>query len=127
MKIPARPLAFDELIRRHAARFPIVLREAANDPAPRGRWRHWDTVRHLQPPAGLTHEEWWLGIKLARRGMLESLPLVDLHGVPFQMATPDPALQMFHEIDRDAAGELKSAGQPITNPDTRNYYLVNSL
>lgn len=30
------------------------------------RYVHWDKIRHRQPPTGLTPEQWWVAIKLAR-------------------------------------------------------------
>ncbi|MCH9611318.1 MAG: Fic family protein [Chlamydiae bacterium] len=39
------------------------------------KYRHWDILRHLQPPAGLTHEEWWSGLKILRSFGRRKLPL----------------------------------------------------
>jgi hypothetical protein len=33
---------------------------------PDGRYLHWDQLRHRQPPAGLTIEEWWTAMRFAR-------------------------------------------------------------
>src|SRR5437588_9056648 len=75
---------------------------AARDPAPAGRYRHWDTLRRLSPPPGLTLEEWWAALKLGRAALLRPLPLKDAHGRPFQIALPDPALVLLHLVDRRA-------------------------
>ena len=35
----------------------------------------WDKLRYKTPPEGLTHEQWWAGLKLRRRSNLRYLPL----------------------------------------------------
>ena len=92
-------------------------------PAPGGKYRHWDVVRRLDPPQGLTPEEWWLGIKLARQHLHQELPISDKFGKPFRYATPDVVFRLLHQIDRDAAGAIRGSEQ-ITNPDTRETYLI---
>ncbi len=102
----------------------IFLQEI--QPIVRGRYMHWDSVRHRTPPAGLSARQWWFGIKLARRPLLRVLPLQDAQGEPFAVAMPDPALEMLHQIDQQASGEIALA-EAVTNPATRNRYVVSSL
>lgn len=92
-----------------------------------GRYRHWDRLRRLAPPPGLTSEQWWFGLKMARIGILKPMPLRDREGAFFRVALPDPALDMTHTIDRDACGQIGSATEPITNTSSRDYYLIRSL
>ena len=47
------------------------------------RYLHWDKLRRLPPPAGLTSEQWWLKVKLARKGELRRIPLSDPNGAVF--------------------------------------------
>src|SRR3546814_8789580 len=47
-----------------------------------GVYEHWDHLRHLTPPEGLTPEAWWAAIKLSRIGLERDLPLHDKHGHP---------------------------------------------
>lgn len=91
-----------------------------------GRYEHWDKVRHLNPPDGLTSEEWWLGIRLARRQLQKPVPLLDQKGHPFVFATPDPILRALHEIDQLASGRIQMT-EEVTNPSTRDRYVVSSL
>jgi Fic family protein len=130
MKIPRRPSTLSEILREfsvpeRANRLPAIL-GAGIPPAPGGKYRHWDILRRIDPPEGLTSEEWWAGVKIARMPMLRSLSLYDKEGKPFQYAMPDPVLEMLHEIDRDASGQI-AASEVITNPQTRDRYLQSSL
>ncbi|HEX2038990.1 MAG TPA: Fic family protein [Acidimicrobiales bacterium] len=91
-----------------------------------GKYRHWDTLRHLSPPAGLDVEQWWMGVKFARRGLLNPLPLTDPAGRPFQYCMPDAAWEMAHRIDQQTAGRIGTA-EVVTNTHTRSRYIVTSL
>lgn len=95
-------------------------------PAPDGKYRHWDILRHLSPPDELTNEEWWLGVKLARQHLYQTLPLKDKKNEPFKYALFDVMLQMLHEIDTNASGTIRGSEQ-VTNPQTRDRYLIKSL
>lgn len=131
MKVPVTPPAADHLFQALLARpdGPARLTEILNaslGPAPAGKYRHWDTFRHLEPTAGLTTEEGWLAIKLARRQLYQLLPLRDSKGAPFRYALPAAALEMLHVIDRDASGTIQ-VSEEVTNPHTRDTYLVKGL
>jgi Fic family protein len=128
MKIPVTPPSIDELFTLTLGG-PTPLTEViskAGGPAPSGRYRHWDTLRHVEPPRGLTNEEWWLGVKLARQNIYQELPLVDKAKRPFKYALPGIALQMLQLIDRDASGNLEGNPQ-VTDPQTRDTYLFRTL
>lgn len=95
-------------------------------PAHEGKYRHWDILRHLKPPAGYSHEEWWLGLKFARQLLYQPLPLRDKQGQAFRYVSLDLVHQMVHEIDKNASGSIKGSDQ-VTNPQTRDRYLFKSL
>ena len=129
MKIPLRPKPFRELMSEIQGAKDIehlTTIFSLGEAAPGGKYRHWDTLRHLEPPKGLSHEEWWLGIKLARRTVMQPIPMRDVKGEPFRYALSDPVLRMVHEIDRDASGRIKISEQ-VTNPNTRDRYIISSL
>lgn len=87
---------------------------------------HWDKLRHLSPPAGFTLEDWWFAIKLQRTAASKPVPLLDKQGRPFRFCVPDLVQAEFHEIDVGAGGSL-GVPEPITNPQTRDRYLIRSL
>jgi len=87
---------------------------------------HWDKLRHLKPPAGLTIREWWLAVKMQRLSLRRPLPLLDQFGQPFYGSVPDLVQEQLHSIDRGAGGSLQ-VPEPINNPQTRDQYLIRSL
>ena len=91
-----------------------------------GKYRHWDTLRHIKPPANLTHEEWWLGTKLDRLGGIQKIPLSDKEKRAFSFNVPDSVAKQLHEIDLGAGGSV-GIPEPLVNPHIRNQYLVRSL
>jgi Fic family protein len=131
MKLPeAPPHVHDELARlltgpEGAQRFQI-LSNAGLGPAPGGKYRHWDTFRHAPPLSGFSATEQWMAVKLARRALYQTLPLQDAAGTPFRYALPNVALEMLHQVDRNAAGNIQASDQ-VTNPATRDTYLFKSI
>lgn len=125
MKIPQKPPQLQDLFRKYAARLPAILHCGINA-TPKGQYSHWEKLRHLAPPDDLDHEEWWLGVKLARSAMYRKLPLKDTAGRSFKFAMPDILQEKAHVIDRKAGGRIELP-QPITTPETRDRYIFNSL
>lgn len=132
MKIPLKPPSFENLVRKiggpkggNPQRVFDVLQRGANA-MHRGEYIHWDKVRHLTPPDGLSVEEWWLTIKTVRLGLYRSLPFTDAYNHPFRFAMADPVLRLLHQVDRDVGGQIQ-APETIVNPQTRDSYLVSSL
>jgi Fic family protein len=87
---------------------------------------HWDKLRYHKPPNGLTHEEWWQGIKFRRSNHYKALDLEDKDGKPFVYLTTDAMLEVVHKIDLGAGGHIAMPPE-IANPDTRDQYYVSSL
>jgi len=125
MKQPLTPKPFHELLAENREKFLAVL-EPRLGPTVGGRYEHWDRLRRREPPEGLTHEQWWLGIKLSRHGQYRQLPLRDTQGRPFVYMLPDQVQQALHRIDSQARGWV-GAAEPVTNPETRDRFIVNSL
>jgi Fic family protein len=127
--MPTQPPPFLESLRRlldapHGAERLEALTRLG--PAPGGRYRHWDTFRHAPPLADFSPEEQWAAVKVARRALYRELPLKDPDGGPFRYALPAPALEMLHQIDRNAGGNIQGSEQ-VTNPATRDTYLFKSV
>ena len=102
-----------------------VMRKVTR-PTVKGKYLHWDDVRHRQPPEGLSREEWWFGLKLHRTTQRQATPLLDASGKPFTFIMLSEAHALLHEMTQRASGTLGSPDQ-VTNPETRDRYLVRNL
>ncbi|MFD9880018.1 Fic family protein [Streptomyces alboflavus] len=128
MRRPMPPPPADETMKLIVEAEPEKLARILTTPGagPTDAYLPWDKLRYKNPPDGLTHEEWWAGIKLARRRVQRKLPLLDVNDKPFVFALPDVILKSLEEVTRDASGKITISEQ-VTNPATRDRYLINSL
>jgi len=124
MKLPLSPPPLHQLLPMLRPKDLKVM--LGQGPLVRGRYLHWDELRHRTPPEGLTHEVWWTGLKLARQALWRNLPLEDKHGRPVRVGIPDPVLRALHAIDRHAAGTV-AMDSPIASGEDRDRYLVSSI
>jgi Fic family protein len=110
---------------------PERLLNAANsprDPRSAERYLHWDKLRRLEPPFGLTSEEWWWRIKvLERQPSMRSLQLIDKQGNPFKYCLPDLLLRSLHRVDQYCGGQVAMDEVVTSEGGARQRYLVNSL
>ncbi len=130
MKLPVSSPLTSQLLNTFATpdgakRFAQLLL-AGLGPAPSGKYKHWDTFRHAPPIPGYSAEEQWAVVKLARVGLYRNIPLADAQGKPFRYALPSVALEMLHQIDRDASGNIQGAPE-LRDPATRDTYLFKSI
>lgn len=127
MHIPLIPPKLEDLFLeiQSAEKLISLVSLADNLPKPT-EYIHWDKLRHLPSPPNLTHREWWLMLKLSRKNSLKQIPLNDIQNKPFSFSLTDKILKELHQIDLGAGGSINTP-DPITNPHTRDRYLVNSL
>ncbi len=126
MKRPeSLPTDLNRILALRGNKLGAILNEAVRSEA-EGKYRHWDKMRHMAPPAGFTREEWWGATKLVRRAALKDLPLRDPSGQPFRYAITDMIARLLHEIDLGAGGNI-GMPDPIANPQTRSQYVMRSL
>jgi len=129
MKMPRKP---PDVLEKQSTFFSSpekfdLIRKEGNKTEDEGRYRHWDILRHLTPPDGLTVEEWWCGIKMRRLLGFKAVPLLDRAKKDFFFYNlPDKVLEQLHQIDLGAGGMIE-APEAIINPQTRDQYIVRSL
>jgi Fic family protein len=116
---------FKQLTQSGSKRYLEIARMTVG-PTPGGKYRHWDKLRYVPPPDGLTSEEWWLAIKLARNHLYAQLPLMDTSGASFKYAMVDVVWGMLHKIDREAGGAIKGS-EIVTSGTVKETYLLKSL
>lgn len=124
MKIPVQPPPFMGLLHAHSQRLGDLLHKRIG-PEVRGVYEHWDHLRHLTPPQGLTVEQWWLGIKLARSAAARDLPLRDRNGRWFRLAVTDSMASRLHAITQQASGSLRGLDQ-IEDERARQKFVLRS-
>ncbi len=127
MKIPQTPPSWLE-------RLPKLIQDdnlfkdwiLSQKPLPRDdEYLHWDKIRYLEPPEGLTNEDWWTILKY-RRNNRTHLTLMDKQGMPFHFFLTQQMFQLLHDVDLKAGGSISSL-EEVTNPETRDRYYVSSL
>ena len=129
MKKPLPPPDVAPLLAKIAADDPQRLFEVFSNGRPvdeKGRYLHWDQMRHRKPPEGLTLQEWWARTAMSRLSQARALPFTGTNGSPFQFTNIDRIQQMVHRIDQQASGRIQT-DEIVANVRSRNRYLVSSL
>jgi len=126
MQPPKRPADLSQILSRTAPELMVQAIQAQAGPLVNGVYLHWDELLRRTPPDGLTHEQWWLALRLARQALAQPLPLVDKHGDPFTFGVPEPVQIHLHHIDQDAAGQIRSPSE-VVSPERKDEYLLRSL
>ena len=129
MKKPLPPPDWVELTAGIAAENPQRMVDLFSDGSAvdaKGRYLHWDQMRHRQPPDGLTLEEWWVGTAASRVKSARPLPFTGTDGNPFRFTNIDRIQEMVHRIDQQASGRIQT-DEVVANVRSRNRYLVSSL
>lgn len=126
MKRPAPPPPLDRLMQNISPSAWAAVLETLQPVDDEGRYLHWDDLRYRSPPAGLSHEEWWLSVSIARRALAREVPLQDRGGKPLRFSNVDRVQELVHRIDQEASGHIL-IDETVTSPQARNRYLVNSL
>lgn len=104
----------------------LRLRQRAKT-TPDDAYLHWDKLRHLRPPEGLTSEDWWLVLKLKRESNAIQVPLLCAkNGRPLQLSRHARIDQALAEADRQLAGTVATP-QPVLEKDTRDRFVASSL
>ena len=69
MKIPLSPPNLQAVLSKPGLDLVEMLKQG---PLYKGQYLHWDQLRHRAPPAQLTLETWWAGIKISRQALSAS-------------------------------------------------------
>lgn len=87
---------------------------------------HWDKLRFLKAPEGMTPELWWMSEKIKRFPGKKNLPFEGEAGLPFSYVLTDEILKRLHQIDGKAKGYI-GADQNIANEAAKDRFIVTSL
>ena len=126
MRTPVPPPSLDSILRtlREANRELAVLADPtlAKDPD----YHPWDWFFRHQPPPGFTCEDRWVAVRLQRLQTARPTPFTLRDGMRLTYNLPDPLLRLIEEVSTRSRGEVALPEQ-VTNPATRDRYLVSSL
>jgi len=103
-----------------------LLRVPSSSIATIPEYIHWDKLRRRKLQEGVTHMQMWGRLKLDRAGSLKPIPLLGTDGLPFQFCVPSSVQEALHKIDSGGGGWI-SFPEQITNPQTRDRYLIRSM
>ena len=124
MKIPPKPPAIQN-IQTVAERY--IESPSLRSPADaKGRYLHWDEVRR-RPPPGLTIEQYWHCLKLARLVHYQTVPFAQTSGDRFVFCLTGQLQKACHEIDKAAGGNLGTSSEFDNTRHQNERYLINSL
>lgn len=126
MRIPMSPPEIEQMLNSILDDNKDLLKNIVINSNPldeKGRYLHWEKMRFIDPPSGLSSEQWWLATKLARRQLYKLLPEnID----DFKYAITDKILAELHWLDKNASGSI-AINEPILNSHMKNTYIVSSL
>lgn len=104
-----------------------ALRPPLPPPPSSDNYLHWDKLRHLDPPEGLSRKQWWLRLKFMRTADLRPLPLTDPEGEIFSYGLLDSMLRSLHRIDQRCSGEVAMDEVVTSERRAGRRFVVNSL
>ncbi len=125
MKIPVKPPEYQEIIQKSGKNILQYFKRIGPTNS-KGRYLHWDKVRHLTPPKGFTSEQWWAGMKLSRAFNFKILNFKCKDDSKYVFYLADEIQERLHWLDKNAAGTITSSF-PVTNTSMRKAYIIKSL
>lgn len=93
-----------------------------------GKYIHWDNLRHREPPEGISHEEWWVGVRMPRLSAREIMPFATKEGYPFSLVHAAPIRQGLHDVDqRLGMSGPRSDVRDLVHAHGQKHLLANSI
>lgn len=127
MKMPQTPPDFGHSLAdaaRNPKKLSLIVAQKATDV--RGRYLHWDDLRFKPAPEGLSIEEAWAGMKIARQQQSRPTPFFSKDGRPFNYVETDEVRWLLHWIDGKATGNFVMP-IPLDNQAISKTFHVSSL
>lgn len=132
MKIPMSPPSLDEFYsemfsdEKNKEKLLLIVNSSIGPYDEKGRYLHWNKIRHLEPPEGYDSELYWMAMRHAREKISKKLLFKDKFNSCFKYSMPDIVMRDVMWISENASGAIE-AGRKIPNPKTQKTYLINSL
>jgi Fic family protein len=125
MKTPMPPPSVEAIMDEFmgdAKRMVDILTKVGDDES----YLAWDKLRHKEPPADLTREEWWAGLKFRRMASMRNLPLELVGGGHISYSLPDNVLRELDYVSQRASGQI-ALPEEVVSKTSRDRYVVQSL
>ena len=87
---------------------------------------YWDEFKYLKFPEGITSEDAWTTLKIARISQAKHISLADKNNHPFSYLLPESALKELHIIDQNASGQILVEEPGVTKGE-RPKYMMSSI
>lgn len=103
MKFPAQGLKLRDAVGVWAstpANLQPLLAPYLRPTLPDGRYLHWDEFRRRPVPDGITHEQAWAAVKIARNTKVRVPGFVDQHGSAFAFVRVDAIDRALYEFEQ---------------------------
>ena len=130
MKIPEKPIDWTEIL---SSRTKEVLSSNSNKSVleiikkANSEYLYWDKFKHLDFPNGIKAEDVWTYLKLNRGSFKKDTPVMDKEWSSFWYWLPDIVLKDLSLIDKKAGGEILADDSSLTDPRSKNRFLINSI
>lgn len=123
-KTPPRVLDNSDTVSKMFSR-PAVQAEAFK-PFDDKKYYHWDKLRFMEPPEGLSHEEWWFTIKWRRVIGRKSLLLKSNEGQFFSFIITEKMQEQLHNLSMGLGGQIATES-PVLSEAGRDQFITSSL
>ncbi len=127
MRMPKAPPQVQKLFVSTPSQRLLHCLGAGVESVHKDKYLHWEDVRVRNPPADLSHEEWWLAIKLKRGSTRRELPFVDKSGQHFSYSDSGDLYRRLRGIDRDCSGQIEVPFGHGFQEGSGEKYLMSSL
>jgi len=130
MKIPEKAINWLDVL---ASRSKEILRSSTNESVlevikkANSEYLYWDKFKYLDFPNGFNAEDVWAYLKMNRNGSKKNTPVIDKEGFSFWYWLPDIVLKDLSLIDKKAGGEILADDSSLTEPQSKNRFLINSI
>ena len=126
MRFPKKPPDYWPIASALLKEGRIEALTATSPTLPDGRYLHWDELRHREPPAGLSKDEWWACLRFGRRQNRTPVEVMkSIYSLDFSYLQLPQVQSALHDFDRkNVARELLIA---LGNEEAVTEYRVRQL
>ena len=89
---------------------------------PGGVYPHYEKLKRMPPPQGLTPEEHWMGVKNARQSARRNVDLFQKDGSRFWFTEPSCVRARLSRLDKRAAGSIATDGYELNRNEQERYF-----